>query len=144
MITRLAKLPLRAVRKVLEAVRDGGRSQPAPTPAQPRVTPEEAPEPPSSASETRRSLQVRVETTPNPNATKFVADATLVLQGSRSWSSADEASGDPLGEALFQIAGVASVFMVNDFVTVTKNADATWEQLTDTVTEAIETHAKPA
>ncbi len=128
MLLRLAKLPLKVVKKAAEAVRDGGRAQPAP------VSPPEPGTP----------VQVKAETTPNPNSMKFVVSETLVSQGSRSWSAAEDAAGDPLGEALFRIPGVASVFMVNDFVTVTKDPGASWDELTGPVTEAIETHPKPA
>ncbi len=90
------------------------------------------------------AISVHMETTPNPNAMKFVTSITLCSQGSKSWSSADEAAGDPLGRALFEIPGVSAVFMVNDFVTVSKDAGAGWGRLTHPITEAIEQHATPA
>ncbi len=166
MLKRLARLPFKIVKTAVGAVRDGGREQPPPRPSSPPPQPRRPHvEPtPAPAEATDRghdhghshdhdhghsdsgggSVSVQMETTPNPNAMKFVTSITLCSQGSRSWSSADDAAGDPLGEALFAIPGVASVFMVNDFVTVSKEPSAGWGSLTHPVTEAIEQHAKPA
>lgn len=80
---------------------------------------------------------VRFQPTPNPNAGKFATDRTVVQSGSRSYFSAEQAAGDPVAEALFAIPGVASVFMVADFITVTKTPDARWDELAPRVEEAI-------
>jgi len=82
---------------------------------------------------------VRFQETPNPNAGKFTADRAVVEgRASRSYYSASQAAGDPLAEALFQIAGVASLFMVEDFVTVTKQPAAQWEQLAPRVVDTMQ------
>ncbi len=76
--------------------------------------------------------------TPNPNAGKFVLDRKVLEGGgSRSFNSAASAAGDPLGEVLFALGGVASIFMVSDFVTVTKTDEAEWSRLTPSVIRAI-------
>ena len=55
--------------------------------------------------------------TPNPDATKFTLDTTL--PATFNVTSADAAVGNRFAEDVFAAAGVASVFGVNDFVTVT-------------------------
>jgi hypothetical protein len=40
--------------------------------------------------------------------------------------------------ALFELDGVASIFMVDDFVTVTKRVDAEWSDLIPRVTSTLE------
>jgi len=81
---------------------------------------------------------VRFSPTPNPNAGKFVLEGERVVEGSgRSYASADAAAENPLAAALFGIEGVVGVFMVADFVTVTKVADADWGTLTPRVMETI-------
>lgn len=82
-------------------------------------------------------VTVRSQPTPNPNAVKFVVDRQVVESGSRSYFDAAEAAGDPVGEALMEIEGVASVFMVKDFITVTKSPEADWTELIPRVEEAI-------
>lgn len=80
---------------------------------------------------------IRYETTPNPNALKFTLDRPVVASGSRSFASRFEAAGDPLGEALFEINGLVGVFCMVDFVTVTKDPAAAWEEIVPAVATAI-------
>jgi hypothetical protein len=74
--------------------------------------------------------KVRFQETPNPNAGKFVVGRTLVEgRRGRTFGSPAAAAGDPIAERLFAVPGVASVFVVADFVTVTKDAGAAWAEL---------------
>jgi hypothetical protein len=82
---------------------------------------------------------VRFQPTPNPNAGKFIANRSLVEgKSSRSFYNAEQAAADPVAHALFDVEGVASIFMVEDFVTVTKQADADWSELIPRVIETME------
>jgi hypothetical protein len=84
-------------------------------------------------------VTVRFQPTPNPNAGKFIADRTIVDgKASRSFYNAEQAAADPVAGALFELAGVASIFMVEDFVTVTKQPDADWSELIPDVTDVME------
>jgi len=84
-------------------------------------------------------MPVRYQPTPNPNAGKFVVGRPVIEgDASRSYFSADQAASDPLAAALFEIDGVQSLFMVDDFVTVMKTADADWSTLVPRVTSTIE------
>lgn len=85
------------------------------------------------------AADIRFQTTPNPNAGKFSAGRPLVEgKASRSYYSAPQAAGDPLAELLFQLDGVASLFMVEDFVTVTKKPDADWRLLAPQVIDIMQ------
>jgi hypothetical protein len=75
---------------------------------------------------------------PNPNALRFQLDVTL--PGTITFSSAAEAAGDPFAEAVFTAPGVASIFGVNDFVTVTRQAGADWDQIIAAVQAAAAAH----
>jgi hypothetical protein len=84
-------------------------------------------------------MVVTFQQTPNPNAGKFVVGRPVVEgRASRSFFSADQAAQEPVAAALFRLAGVASVFMVEDFVTVTKKPDAGWAELVPAVIAVIE------
>jgi hypothetical protein len=83
--------------------------------------------------------QVRFQPTPNPNAGKFVCGRTIVEgKSSRSFYDAAQAAADPIAAALFELDGVASIFMVEDFVTVTKQPSADWGELIPRVMETLE------
>lgn len=83
---------------------------------------------------------VRFQPTPNPNAGKFVATRRVVDgKASKSFYSAEQAAADPVAAALFDVAGVKSLFMADDFITVMKEPGADWQQLIPLVCAAIET-----
>lgn len=84
-------------------------------------------------------VDVYAEQTPNPNARKFtVVGKVVVEKGTLSFQTREEAKGNPLGEALYQVVGVRSIFAVKDFVTVTKEESADWAYLEPAVTNAIQ------
>jgi hypothetical protein len=83
-------------------------------------------------------MSIDVQATPNPNALKFVLDRLTTAGAPRSFRSAEEAADDPLGRSLMALAGVESVFMTANFISVTKTADTQWEQLVPELTRAIE------
>ena len=84
-------------------------------------------------------VNVRYQPTPNPNAGKFTVDRPVVEgKASKSFYAAEQAAADPVAKALFELDGVASIFMVADFVTVTKAPEADWAALVPAVTAAIE------
>ncbi len=58
---------------------------------------------------------------------KFTLD--IKLAATLNFSSAPAAAGHSFGQAVFAVAGVAAVFGVNDFVTVTREPDAPWEPI---------------
>lgn len=74
--------------------------------------------------------KVSFSETPNPEAGKFTVDRTLVEgRRGRTVDSPAAAAGDPVAERLLAEPGVRSLFIVADFVTVTKEPDATWGEL---------------
>jgi len=83
-----------------------------------------------------------IEDTPNPNAKKFVLKEPLTWGMARSFDDAGKAAGDPLAQALFEIAHVTNVFYVDSWITVTQDGGADWRELSRKVAEPI--RAAPA
>jgi hypothetical protein len=82
---------------------------------------------------------VKSQRTPNPNAMKFTLDRRVVEgKSSKTFNNAQAATGDPIAERLFALTGVNSVFMVEDFVTVTKDSTAEWDSLSARVIAVLE------
>lgn len=96
-----------------------------------------APEAPK-APKTR--IQVMVEETPNPNARKFVCGVPVVEKGSLIFNSAQEAAAHPAASALFALGGIRSVFMVKDFVSVTREPAADWDKLAPRIVDVLQAH----
>lgn len=85
------------------------------------------------------TVKVRFQHTPNPNAGKFVVDRQVVEgKASKSYYGPEQAKGDPVAAALFRLDGVASLFMVEDFITVTKRPETEWDRLAPDVVATIE------
>ena len=82
---------------------------------------------------------VRFQPTPNPNAGKFTLNRRVVAgSSSKSFYNPEDAADDALGAALFELEGVVSLFMVDDFVTVTKSTDTSWDKLMPEVQTVME------
>jgi len=77
------------------------------------------------------------EPTPNPNAMKFQLDVTL--EGTINVSSAADAPDDFTREVM-GVGGVASLFGVNDFVTVTRMPEGDWDAIVAAVQAAAGRH----
>ncbi len=82
-------------------------------------------------------MPVRPDPTPNPNALKFTVGVPV---GGPATFVAAKPTDDPLGSALLGVPGVTSVFMTADFVTITKDPSATWDDIVPAATPILETH----
>ena len=69
---------------------------------------------------TMNYVDVMVDPTPNPNAVKFTLDRPVTEGGSQSYANKEQAQANPLAAKLFELPGVAAVFFLNNFVTVTR------------------------
>ncbi len=80
---------------------------------------------------------VRVDPTPNPEAMKFTVDGELVAGGPLTISDPAQAVGVPLAVDLLAVDGVARLFFLRDFVTVTRRPGADWGAIIDGVRAVI-------
>jgi len=78
-----------------------------------------------------------IETTPNPNAMKFILKEPLSWGVSHSYENLEHAQNDPLASALFAIEHITNVFYIDHWITVTQDGGADWQQLSRLVAEPI-------
>jgi len=83
---------------------------------------------------------IQTEDTPNPAALKFLPGRAVLDSGVADFTSRDAAQRSPLARLLFEIDGVAGVFLGGDFVTVTKSGDKSWQVLKPMVLGAVMDH----
>jgi len=77
--------------------------------------------------------------TPNPDSVKVTTTGPPFTDGAmESFRSAGEAAGHPLAHALLSIDGVANVFVVPAFLTVTKTPAANWDEIWPSVSDVLE------
>jgi len=74
--------------------------------------------------------QVMIQSTPNPNALKFVLDQIVKTEGNITYKGIDTTEGNPLAEALFKAdARVKEVYFYDNYITVTQDGGADWGEL---------------
>ena len=83
---------------------------------------------------------IETEGTPNPATLKFLPGVPVMGAGTADFPVADAASRSPLAASLFELPGVARVFLGGDFVTVTKSDVTDWQSLRPQVLGAIMEH----
>ena len=91
----------------------------------------------SEASNQKKSaVTVYAESTPNPSAMKFVCNKKLATS-IYDFTSIDEAKYSPLASELFQFPFVKGVFIDDNFISITKNDVAEWNDITMELREFI-------
>ena len=76
-----------------------------------------------------------VQATPNPNAVKFTLDRVVSPQG-KTYRDPSAADAD-WAKRLLALPGIVQVFTVNNFVSITKKAEAEWEALIPQVSDVL-------
>lgn len=81
-----------------------------------------------------RKINLYLESNPNPNSLKFVANEMLVPEGmSFDFPDAVSAQEAPLAKELFEYPFVDRVFYMSNFITVTKKEGIEWLEIQDTI-----------
>lgn len=74
-------------------------------------------------------VTIYAEATPNPASMKFVANKMLLANDSADFRNSADLERSPLAKALFEMPFVTGVFIMNNFVSITKNEDYEWFDL---------------
>ena len=85
------------------------------------------------------SVQVTYEITPNPHSLKFIVDSKIcdeILEV----NDRNQASRSPLAQKILGFPWAKSVFLGENFVTVTKEDWLEWDIICDPLSELIKTH----
>ena len=83
---------------------------------------------------------IQTEQTPNPATLKFLPGRDVMASGTANFADRGDAGRSPLAERLFQIEGIAGVFLGADFITVTKDEGREWYLLKPAILGIIMEH----
>lgn len=83
-------------------------------------------------------LQVSVSPTPNPNAAKFTVNRSVASQGTTYRDAATAA--EPWAKDVLGVPGVAQVFALQSFISVTKRPEAEWGTIIPQVEQVLQRH----
>ena len=83
------------------------------------------------------AVEVSISTTPNENAMKYTLNCNSIESGHKTYANPAAAEESFVAKALFAIDGVSQVFLMADFISVTKKTEANWSNLEASILEAI-------
>ena len=83
---------------------------------------------------------VRVQPTPNPDAFQFILNGKVIGDGTKTFDSPEDAVNDILAKALFGIFGIQSIYLKENFVTITKSNTVGWHTLMEKTGHTLEEH----
>lgn len=84
-------------------------------------------------------MTIRTERTPNPNSLKYNLGRVLIPGGSANFPTVETArKRSPLAERLFEVTGVSAVFLGSDFITITKEDAADWNDVNSGLAPVLE------
>lgn len=75
------------------------------------------------------AISIYTEMTPNPETMKFVANKLIYPGKSIDFPDIEATGPSPLAAELFGFPFVKAVFIASNFVTITRTADADWEEI---------------
>ena len=79
-------------------------------------------------------IRLVVQSTPNPNALKFVVNVPVKTEGNFTYKNAGECEHNPLARAIFGIdKNIKEVYFFDNYITVTQNGEADWDQLEENI-----------
>ena len=76
------------------------------------------------------SVNIYLEANPNPNSLKFVADRMLLDDKIiKDYPDAESATDSEIAKKLFDFDYVERVFIMSNFITITKNNQVHWDAI---------------
>ncbi len=84
-----------------------------------------------------KDLKISVQSTPNPNALKFILNTPVKTEGKVTYRSAEECHTNPLARQLFTIPNVSEVYFFENVITVTQDGNGDWDLIEEQVQSVI-------
>ncbi len=82
-------------------------------------------------------IQIRIQSTPNPDARKYIVNRLLKSTGKVSYRNSKECQHVPLAKELIEMPGVTQVHFFGNVLTVTQDKKQDWSKLDTLVQEKI-------
>ena len=82
-------------------------------------------------------IKTMIQSTPNPNALKFVLNVPVKTQGKVTYKNAGQCQHNPMAAALFTIPNITEVYFFDNYVTVTQDGNVDWDQIEDQIKKII-------
>jgi Fe-S cluster biogenesis protein NfuA len=90
--------------------------------------------------DTKEFLDVYSESTPNPETMKFVFNRMILPEQTADFPTASSTGNSPLAKNLFEFNFVNGVFIMNNFVTITRAPEVEWEEIIPIMKEFLKSY----
>ena len=87
--------------------------------------------------DTNNEIRISVQSTPNPNALKFIVNRPVKTEGKIGYKSAEECHTNPLAGHLFGIPNISEVYFFDNVITVTQDGNGDWDAIEEKVKSII-------
>ena len=82
-------------------------------------------------------VKISVQSTPNPNALKFILNCPVKTEGKATYKNPEECHTNPLARYLFSIPNVSEVYFFDNVITVTQDGNGDWDLIEEKIKSAI-------
>jgi Fe-S cluster biogenesis protein NfuA len=86
-------------------------------------------------------IKMMVQSTPNPNALKFVLNVPVKTEGKATYKNAESCKHNPMAAALFTVPNITEVYFYDNYVTVTQDGHVDWDQIEEQIKKVISEYA---
>ena len=83
-------------------------------------------------------IRLMFQSTPNPNALKFVLNVPVKTEGNVTYKNIGQTKENPLAEVLFTLNDhISEVYFFDNYITVTQDGQSDWDELEGKIRAAI-------
>ena len=82
-------------------------------------------------------IKIMIQSTPNPNALKFVLNVPVKTEGKVTYKNASQCQDNPLAAALFTVSNINEVYFFDNYITVTQDGTVDWDAIEDQIKRII-------
>ena len=83
-------------------------------------------------------IKLMIQSTPNPNALKFVLNQPVKSEGNVTYKKKEDCKDNPLAKSIFEVApNIREVYFFDNYITVTQDGDTDWDDLEGKIKTAI-------
>lgn len=93
-------------------------------------------------SEVKEYLEIYAEQTPNPETMKFVFNKMIFPDDSADFPTREKTGSSPLAKNLFEFSFVNGVFIMNNFVTITRTEGSEWSDIVPIIKEFLKSYVE--
>ena len=87
-------------------------------------------------------VKMLIQSTPNPNALKFVLNMPVKNEGKAIYKNAEQCGDNAMARALLTVPNITEVYFFDNYITVTQDGSVEWDVIEDQIKKIILEHAE--